>query len=338
MQPLAVAQDHILGPRGGRRYRHHGEKEDGQLHAHGIAVRRTKASIAAATPSSSLLRVSSAGDATVFPEQLAGPTRVNETLLDGLQPWQPKKIYYFSDASSDTLFQNSGPSYPSTAISPSRKLPYWRLALDAFRFHRTQYRSFIERLDAMDEQHLAAQSSNWGQPMQLTLGRSNVGGTATGDVFEGITAGRIAFTAPARTSGSVANDLSVELGGPWSFYERFRRAHGLEHLPKAAVPEISIKRGGTLTIPLDLHNHTDTAKTVKVSVTLPDGWKVQNGAANPETLAMDPQGDYYLQMLIEAPQEGSGMQQIQCRAESEGKTLAAITISVRLASGGLPQQ
>jgi hypothetical protein len=283
----------------------------------------------------------SAGDPTAFPEQLAGPTRVNETLLDGLQPWQPKKIYYFHDASSDIPFRNSGPSYPSTGISPSRKLPYWRLALEAFRFHRSQYRSFIERLDAMDEQHLAAQASNWGQPTQLTLGRSNVGGTATGDVFEGVTPGQIAFTSPARPSGSMANELSIELGGPWGFYERFRQAHGLEHLPKAAVPEISIKRGGTLTVPLELHNRTDATKAVKVSVTLPDGWKMQNGDANSGTLTQpaDPQGDYYLQILIDAPQkEASGLQQIQCRAESEGRTLAAITLSVRVAPGGLPQE
>jgi hypothetical protein len=193
----------------------------------------------------------------------------------------------------------------------------------------------------MDEQHLAAQASNWGQPTQLTLGRSNVGGTATGDVFEGVTPGQIAFTSPARPSGSMANELSIELGGPWGFYERFRQAHGLEHLPKAAVPEISIKRGGTLTVPLELHNRTDATKAVKVSVTLPDGWKMQNGDANSGTLTQpaDPQGDYYLQILIDAPQkEASGLQQIQCRAESEGRTLAAITLSVRVAPGGLPQE
>lgn len=281
----------------------------------------------------------SAGDPTVFPAQLAGPTRVNETLLEGLQPWQPKKIYYFTDAASDVPFKNSGPSYPSTAISSSRKLPYWRLALDAFRNHRTQYRSFIERLDAMDEQQLAGQVSNWGQPMQLILGRSNAGGTTTGDIFEGITPGRIVFTAPAKPAGTLTRELSVTLGGPWVFYERFRRAHGLENLPKAATPEISIKRGGTLTIPLELHNHTDTAGSVKATVTLPEGWKMQNGAANPVEQSVDPQGDYYLQMLIDAPQTAAnGMQEIQCRVESGGKTLASITLLVRLAAGGLPQQ
>ena len=53
-----------------------------------------------------------------------------ETLLDGLQPWQVKKLYYFPDSSDDTIFKNTGPTYPTTGISPSRKLPYWRIAME----------------------------------------------------------------------------------------------------------------------------------------------------------------------------------------------------------------
>ena len=39
--------------------------------------------------------------------------------------------------------------------------------------------------------------------------------------------------------------VSMDLAGPWGFYETFRRAHGLQHLPKAAVPEIAIATGAT---------------------------------------------------------------------------------------------
>src|SRR5215468_135967 len=38
-----------------------------------------------------------AGDPAVFPAQLAQARRVNETLLEGLAPWQPQKLYFFSD-------------------------------------------------------------------------------------------------------------------------------------------------------------------------------------------------------------------------------------------------
>jgi LmbE family N-acetylglucosaminyl deacetylase len=41
-----------------------------------------------------------AGDPSVFPEQLAAPRNRTSigNLTEGLHPWQPKKIYYFSDA------------------------------------------------------------------------------------------------------------------------------------------------------------------------------------------------------------------------------------------------
>ena len=66
---------------------------------------------------------------------------------------------------------------------------------------------------------------------------------------------------------------------------------------------------------------------------------MQNGAANPAEQSADAQGDYYLQMVIDVPQTAAtSMQQIQCRVESGGKTLANITLLVRLAAGGLPQQ
>jgi len=57
-----------------------------------------------------------AGDPTVFPAQMAGPVKVNETLLDGLQPWQTKKLYYFPD-SADDIFKGTGPTYQTNGMS-----------------------------------------------------------------------------------------------------------------------------------------------------------------------------------------------------------------------------
>ena len=84
-----------------------------------------------------------AGDPSVFPAQLAQPRRVNETLLEGLEPWQPQKIYFFSDAADDKHIKGKGPTYPTTAVSPTRHLPYWRISMDVFRYHLTQYLSLI---------------------------------------------------------------------------------------------------------------------------------------------------------------------------------------------------
>src|SRR4029077_11974722 len=189
-----------------------------------------------------------------------------EPRVTARQPCKPKKLSYSPAAADDSIFKNTGPSYPTNGISPSLKLSYWRVAFETFKYHLTQYRSYIEGLKKMDEKQVAEQEKNWGGPLSFTLGRSHVPGTATGDVFEGIKPERIAFAPPAREPYEQPAALSVELGGPWGFYEKFRRAHGLTKLPKAAMPEIAIKRGATLLAPLELHNHTDAAKTMTISL------------------------------------------------------------------------
>jgi LmbE family N-acetylglucosaminyl deacetylase len=276
----------------------------------------------------------SAGDPSVFPAQLAGPAKVNETLLDGLQPWQPKKLYYFPDAADD-IFKNTGPTYQTNGISPALKLPYWRTAFETFKYHLTQYRSYIEGLKKMDEKQVAEQEKNWGGEGSFTFGKSLVQGSVKGDVFEGITPGQIPFVPVAREAYQQPAALSVELGGPWGFYEKFRRAHGITKLPKPSGPEIRIKRGTVLTLPLEVHNHTDAAKTVTISVKLPEGWTVQTGAGS---YSLEPQSDYFVQVLLEAPKaETKTAQQIECRAEADGKTIGEVKLSVLLGNGGLPQ-
>ncbi len=160
-----------------------------------------------------------------FPHSLPLPTKINETLLEGLRPWQPKKIYYFSDA--EQPFKDSGPSYTTTGISPSHNLPYWRLAMEAFSFHLTQYRNYIEGLAKNTP---AEQKSEWGDPVELIFGKSLVGGSRTGDVFEGVTPGPIPFTRVTPSGEETAHAL--ELAGPWGFYDVFRREHGLTQLAK----------------------------------------------------------------------------------------------------------
>jgi hypothetical protein len=276
-----------------------------------------------------------AGDPAIFPSQLAGPTKINETLLDGLKPWQAKKLYYFPDSADENLFKNTGPSYPTNGISPSLKLPYWRIAMETFKYHLTQYREYIEGLKRMSDKEAADQEKNWGGPIDFTLGKSHVPGSTTGDVFEGIKPGPIPFAPVIAEPYEQPVALSAELGGPWGFYESFRRAHGLMRLPRPSGPEIMIKRGTTLLLPLELHNHTDAVKQVTISLTLPDGWTVESGAGN---LTLVAQSDYHWQVLLDAPKtEIKNIQAIECRTESERKVLSTIRLSVRLRSGGLPQ-
>jgi hypothetical protein len=57
---------------------------------------------------------------------------------EGLRPWQPKKLYYFSDASHADFLEGKGPRYPTTETSPLRGIPSYRLAADEMSFHLTQ--------------------------------------------------------------------------------------------------------------------------------------------------------------------------------------------------------
>src|SRR3954462_2859009 len=187
----------------------------------------------------------------------------------------------------------------------------------------------------MDEKQVAEQEKNWGGEGSFVFGKSLVGGIATGDVFEGITAKPIAFVPVAIEAYPELGVLSVELGGPWAFYEKFFRAHGITKLPRAKGPEIAIKRGATLTIPLELHNHNDAAKNITIALKLPEGWTTQSGVGN---FSLRPQSDCYWQVLVDAPKpETKERQEIECTVSADGKTLATIRISVQLRNGGLPQ-
>jgi len=201
-----------------------------------------------------------AGDPSAFPAQIAQPRHVNETLLEGLQAWQAEKMYFFSDASDDKQFKGKGPSCPVTGVSGKRNLLYWRIAMNEFRFHRTQYRSYIEKLEGMNDEQLAriagTDQDGWATPVQFIFGKSIVPGSVTGD-----------SAAPAAVEHI---GVSAVIGGPWSFYEAFRRLHALDQLPQAEAPEIAIAAASTLQVPLILRNDTAEAADVSVVTTLPE--------------------------------------------------------------------
>jgi hypothetical protein len=271
-----------------------------------------------------------AGDPAVFPAQLAAATKINETLLEGLQPWQPKKIYFFSDAENQDQFKNSGPSYITTEISPTHNLPYWRLAMDAFSFHMTQYRSYIEGLAKKKPEE---QKSDWADPVGLIFGKSLVGGNPTADVFEGVTPAPIPF-ARAIPSGQESAHAALELAGPWGFYEVFRREHGLTHLPKAAVPEIAINHGQTLQIPLVVRNTSNVPQTITLAVTAPQTWTVQDFTSS-FSLAAGESSPVLVQ--VATPVADTNTADVKCRAESNHQMLGEVDLHVKLRAGGLPQ-
>jgi LmbE family N-acetylglucosaminyl deacetylase len=219
-----------------------------------------------------------AGDSTVFSSQVAAPIRQFENALEGLTPWQPKKLYYFTDAFDTGFFRGHGPEYSGKETSPSRNVRYLQIAALSYAPYYTQSADpklnraveAGENFDALIAKLI--ETGDLSDPVRLWLGKSHVKGSATGDVFEGITSGPIAFAPPKKEAASVPLETQVELGGQWSFYHEFWRAHELDSL-RFLRPEIAVQPNDTLTIPLQVRNNSSQPEKLRVSIVLPDGWK-----------------------------------------------------------------
>jgi LmbE family N-acetylglucosaminyl deacetylase len=275
-----------------------------------------------------------AGDPTAFPEQISPPRdRQNiSNLTEGLQPWQPKKLYYFSDASHTDFLEGKGPRYETTGVSPSRGVPYYRLAADEMTFHLTQG----------DTGQLAKEAIAKGdfkyfeQPVLLVFGKSVVKSSVTSDILEGVDGGGSAFRPVPGYRPPKRDGLSIELGGPWSFYGEFWKAHAIDHLAALlSTPEVAIAPGERLHLPLVIHNATAESRTVQLSATIPKGWSMVAGQA---IYSVDAHNAYPVETVLASPSQGEpAWQTITWKAEAEGKTVESITVRVNLATGGLPQ-
>ena len=266
-----------------------------------------------------------AANPLAFPEQVEAPRNrfgINN-YGEGLRPWQPKKIYYFTDANHFEFLKGEGPEYPTSDISPSRNIPYSRLAAEAWGAYKTQNDFTDAQLKEFSE-----------MPIRLILGKSLVGGSVTGDVFEGITSTPIPY-ARARGYEPPPADTTLVLGGPWAFYHQFWLAHGIERLANLYAPEAQVGPTETLWVPLIIRNDTDSQKQVTVRATLPQGWKQQ-----PEATAytVGPRDSYSIQLWItpEPSQKGS-WQNLKWDAESNGKNIGTVNLRVKVESNGLPQ-
>lgn len=284
-----------------------------------------------------------AGNPAVFPEQISGPMRRLEPFLENLRPWQVKKIYYFPDADREDIFRGKGPTYSVKEISKLTNLPYWRMALDAFRAHQTQAKSYLDRIAQMDDaqiEKMATSEDGWGEDQHYVLGKSLVGGSVTGDIFEGITRGAIPFARPEPPPESARPDLSIELGGPWSFYAEFRRAHGLTNVPHPEPPEIALQGPGTLVIPLRIPNQTSKAQEITLSATLPPGWTVEGGTTGKLAVAAKQIAAARVEVSLPAATEKTANaqpQEVTIHAQANGQTIGEVKLRVKLRKRALPQ-
>jgi len=274
-----------------------------------------------------------AGDPTCFPEQIGAPEDRLwfANLREGLRPWQPKKLYFFTDASHFDFLKGKGPQYSMTEVSSSQHVSYGRLAAMELSYHRTQYG---------DEPTRALESGNLGfveQPLGFVLGKSLVGGDAEGDLFQGIAPGLIPFArargyqSPLRSGG-----ISIELGGGWAFYKMFWPAHDLIALRDLLAPEEGIGGGQNFPVPLILHNDTEKDLLFHLRCGLPSGWSLDTNSGSFAHHSIEAQNflvraheDFPIRIrIVAAPVSKSVWQEISWTAEAKGETSSTATLRV----------
>jgi LmbE family N-acetylglucosaminyl deacetylase len=284
-----------------------------------------------------------AGSETVFPSQLAGASPKREIYLENLNPWQPKKLYYFADAQDDRQFAGTGPAYSITEVSPSQKKPYWKLALHAAMTHLTQYPEDIERISKLSDAEIEKLMSDpqqgwWSNPETLIFGKSFYASQPTDDVFANLEGKPAACAGPSPVA-QPGGDITIELGGPWSFYRQFRKDHCLGDLPLAKVPEIAIKNGSTLGVPLTIH-HDRKELEINVSVTAPNGWKVTSGTGKlklPAEKRTNLRVELEAPTLAEAELKAAKTETIRVQVEEAGHAAQTVELKISLRGSALPQ-
>jgi LmbE family N-acetylglucosaminyl deacetylase len=267
-----------------------------------------------------------AGNPLAFPEQVEAPrNRFNiNNYGEGLRPWQPKKIYYFSDATNLDFQKGKGPQYPTNGVSPSRKIPYSRIAVQAWNYYQTQNSDFSDtQLKEFTE-----------NPIRLIFGKSLVGGSETSDVFDGVNPGPIAYVRP-RGYQAPEQKLALELGGPWAFYHAFWPAHNIERVAELFSPQAQVGPGESLWIPLIIRNDTDSAQEVHLTALLPAGWIQKPDSVVYPVAAHD---SYPVQLTLTAPESDKGTwQTLTWNAVAGGKQIGAVSLRVDVVANYLPQ-
>jgi LmbE family N-acetylglucosaminyl deacetylase len=266
-----------------------------------------------------------AANPLAFPEQVEAPRdRLNiSNYGEGLRPWQPKKIYYFSDSTHFDFLKGNGPEYPTSDMSPGRKISYASVAAEAWGHYKTQNDFTDAQLKEFSE-----------MPVRFIFGKSLVGGNAASDIFEGVTSSPIAYARPRGYEPPPAG-VALELGGPWAFYRAFWRAHGIENVGNLYAPEAQVSPGDKLWVPLIIRNDAGAATQVTLHATLPAGWSEKPDST---VYTVGPHDSYPVQLTVTSSAAHKGRwQTLTWTAESGGQSIGSVNLRVDVEGNGLPQ-
>ena len=217
------------------------------------------------------------------------------------------------------------------------------MALESFREHQTQAKSYLDSLAKMSEaqiEKMATEPGGWGDAQHFVLGKSLVGGNVTGDIVEGITPGAIPFSRPVTAAEAARSGVSVELGGPWSFYADFRAAHGLGHLPHPEPPEIALQAPGSLLIPLWLRNQTASPVEITLNAKVPGGWTVASGEGKysiPAHQLVAARVEINFPAVAGDKPRNSDLEEVAIQGTSGGQSVGVAKVRVERRKKALPQ-
>ncbi len=272
-----------------------------------------------------------AGNPLAFAEQVTPPIdyRGYANLKEGLHPWQPQKLYYFSDTSHADFLEGAGPTYVTTDVSPSRGVPYYKLSAE-------EISSYLTQGEGVPAQEALAKGDlhEYHQPVQLIMGKSLVKSSKTGDVFEGVVPNSIPYVPAPGYQAESHKGISVELGSPWSFYRGFWPAHNIENIGKLHAPELGFKAGpdSPYSVNLVIRNDTGEPHEVDLTAVLPAGWKALKGMARYPVRA---HSVYPVEAKLMARTPTSAeWQVVTWNADVDGERVGSVTLRVFTAPSG----
>src|SRR5579859_3230729 len=292
-----------------------------------------------------------AADPTAFPAQLAGASKRLEPYLENLTPWQPKRIYYFSDANDQKQFAGKGFAYSVREVSPSQKKPYWLFAMRAAQPHLTQFPEEIHRWSSLSDEEIVKAMSDpshlwWSEPETLIFGKSVTTAKPTDDIFTESSSSAPQASSNPRALAGVAYQSAgapkpiVTIGGPWEFYDHFRDKHGLWQMPVAKEPEIAVKAGSIVGIPIHILRDTLRSQTFALTVDVPSGWKVVNGTGSfeaPSGTVASVRVEMQTPELSKDQLKETKPETIVVHVSEAEKPIGDVKLKVQLVSGGVPQ-
>ncbi len=290
-----------------------------------------------------------AGDPTIFPEQVSPPhDRTGmANLTEGLLPWQPSKLYFMTDAFEDwgpywhdpatlspyrkTIVDHTGPVYETSTISPSQQKSYAQITAEHQAFYLTQEGAL--GVSALKSGKFA----DFEYHAHLIFGKSLVGGTVTGDVFDGISQQPTSFAHVHGYEAPRQNGLSFEIGDPWRFYALFWKAHDLDGMAKLIpIPEATLEADGKLELNFLACNHTAQSVDMSVAPALPAGWTMRPQFTN---YPVGAGACYPIQVQLDSPPAAqSHWEKISWTATADSQPVGSVAVRVFVGkNGGLPQ-